>query len=230
MVLALEVINGPLVGQKFQIHEGFRVGRREGHLRLEHDVKVSGNHAEIELDNKGQLVMVDKGSANALILNQRRVRRVALIPNVKFRIGETEIQVVEVSTSEAEAIAPAKTWKEQLQESFALIHSQNPVVRTIETFTPSLVLDFIQGIQAETEYVVAYGPRVAGLGHLDLELREPDCPERAFELSAGPGAIYLKDLSNGKVRINREPLSEPTPLHEGDIISIGGSRIRVRFL
>jgi len=149
---------------------------------------------------------------------------------VRFRIGETDFQVTEVSAREAEAIAPAKSWRERLQESFALTHDRRTVVRSLETFTPALILEFIQGIQAETEYVVTYGPRVAGLGHLDLELREPDCPERAARDQGGPGAIYLKDLTGGRVRLNREPFTEPMPLHEGDIISIGSSRIRVRFL
>lgn len=230
MVLALEVMNGPLLGQKLQIHEGFRIGRREGHLRLEHDVKVSGVHAIVELDNKGQLVLMDQKSANALVINQRRVRKIALIPGVLFRVGETEIKVVEISSAEAEAVAPTKSWKEQLQESFALVHPQPEKAREVHPLTPALILDFIQGIQAENEVVLAYGPRVAGMGHLDIDLHEPDCPDRAFEISAGLGVPYLRDLTGGRLKINRESVQDVHPLQEGDIIAIGQTRIRVRFV
>jgi pSer/pThr/pTyr-binding forkhead associated (FHA) protein len=231
MVLFLEILSGPLKDQKFRARSGLAIGRREGDIMLADDGKVSGLHAKIELDNKGQMVLMDQDSANGLVINNRRVKKVALMPGVTFRVGETLFTAVELEPSEAEALAPSKTWQDHVQEALEKVPAENRKIEgSGQTFTPTLQLEFIQGIQTEKIVPIGYGPRVAGQGHLDIDLQDPEAPEIAFEIAPGPGTALFRDRSSGKVRINKQVPEDDQPLNEGDLISLGGTAIRVRYM
>lgn len=231
MVLFLEIMNGPQQGRKFRVSPGLTVGRRDGDIRLEEDGKVSGFHAKVELDNKGKPVLHDQGSANGLVINGRKLKKVALIPGVTFRVGDTLFIATELSFAEAEALAPAKTWEDHLEDSLRHVPAQNRKIEgSAQTFTPILELEFIQGPQADERMVLSYGPRVAGLDHLDVELKDPMAPERAFEIHPGPGSALLVDQSGGKVLVNGGKPAENHVLNEGDEIGVAMTLIRVRYL
>ncbi len=210
---------------------GLRIGRTQGQIRLDHDSKVSGIHAQVDLDNKNQMVLMDQGSSNGIILNSRRVKKVALMPGVIFRIGSTDFKIIEIAEQKVIEFTPILTWKDRLKELLNETEGKNPGPSTpLQTFTPPVLLEFVQGLQAETVYTVAYGPRKAGYSHLDLQLTEPDAPELCFELIPGPGVALLKDHSLGRLSLNRKPCpQEEVPLSEGDTIGIGGTLIRVRY-
>lgn len=231
MVLFIEVRTGPLKGRQFRATPGLGVGRREGEILLETDGKVSGLHGKIELDNKGQMVLVDQGSANAFIINGRRVKRIALLPGVTFRVGDTEMSVLELNEIEAEAAAPKKMWKDHIREELAKVPAVN---RNIDgaalTFTPPVELAIVQGLQSDEVFVLGYGPRTAGQGHLDIELLEPEAPDVAFEILPGPGAALLRDHTEGKLLVNRKRPVQDQLLHDGDQLTLGGTLIRVRYL
>lgn len=232
MVLFLEVMSGPLQGRKFRAEVGLRIGRREGEIILEDDPKVSGLHAKIELDNKGQMALQDQGSQNAMVINGRRVKKVALLPGVTFRVGDTPFIVIELAPQEAEAFQPPKTWVDHLRETLRADPGTNrdPDEMPLSTFTPPVVLDFIQGIQADQSMVLGYGPRAAGSGDIDIDLQDPEAPPQAFEILPVPGSALLRDLTGGKVLLNGGPLMEDSALQEGDEISLGGTIIKIRYL
>lgn len=231
MALYFEIQSGPLSGKKYKIEAGLTVGRREGTILLEQDGKVSGQHAVIEVDNKDRLCIVDVGSSNGFVINDNRVRRVSLLPGVTFRVGETVFQVQEFSDFEAAGFTPAKTWRDHLRERFAQDPGQNqPPEQPLQAFTPALQLEFVEGPQAEKKILLAYGPRTAGLGHLDIDLGDPNVPENAFALIPGPGAVALKDLSKGKLLINSKKPKKEHLLEENDLISIGLSVIKVGYV
>lgn len=231
MPLFFEIQSGPLKGRKYKIEPDLVIGRREGTILLETDGKVSGQHGKVELDNKGRPCLVDLGSSNGFVINENRVRRVALLPGVTFRVGETLFQVQEISEFEAAALAPVRTWREQLRDLLTMEPGANPEEKTpLMVFTPVVRLEFIEGPQAEQIVTLAYGPRVAGLGHIDIDLADPNAPDEAFEITAGAGVAILKDLSRGKVQVNSQPTQEGHMLREGDLISIGLSVIRVGYV
>lgn len=175
--------------------------------------------------------MLDQGSANGLVLNDRRVKKVAMLPGVRFRVGDTSMTVVELPREEADAAAPARTWQDEIELRLRNEPGTNRVIEGAgQTFTPVLQLDFAQGIQAEESLTLAYGPRLAGLGHLDIDLKEPEAPELAFEIHPVPGSALFRDRSRGKIRINRRRPETDQVLEEGDEITLGGTLIRVRFL
>lgn len=230
MVLFLEVLSGPLEGKKFKAEVGLKIGRREGEILLEEDSKVSGLHAQIEMDNKDRLVLMDQGSANALILNARRVKKVALIPGVTFRVGETLFSVIELDEAEA-AIELPKSWQDIVEEELTARGFENQIrPERGQTFTPVIQLDFLEGVQAETLVTCSYGPRQAGAGHLDIDLLDPEAPDLCFDLIPGPGVALLNDRSQGRLLVNGGPPSPEQALNEGDQIQIGGTVIKVKYL
>lgn len=231
MVLFLEIRSGSSQGQKHRARPGLTIGRRQGDILLMDDGKVSGSHGKIELDNKGQVMLVDAGSANGFIINGRRVRKVALLPGLTFCVGDTEFAVIEVGAEAAEALEPRKTWRDHLRESLAKEPAVNRQIDgAAQSFTPAVELEFVQGPQADTRVTLGYGPRQAGHGHLDIDLIEPEAPELSFEILPGPGAALLRDHSAGKLTVNRKPVGEDQLLNEGDVIMIGSSQIKVRYM
>lgn len=230
MPLYFEILSGPLEGKKFKATVGLRIGRREGDILLEQDAKVSGLHAQVEMDNKERLVLMDQGSANAFVLNNRRVKKVALLPGVTFRVGETLMAVREMAEDLPE-LKVLKSWQDQVVELLSVrTHESRPNHDAGQTFTPVLQLDFQQGVQADTQITCAYGPRQAGVGHLDLELLDPEALDLTFELIPGPGVALFRDCSQGRVTINEQTPEALQPLREGDLIRIGGTVIQVRYL
>ena len=250
MVIFIVVLTGPKIGSKIRVSNGFTIGRKEGDLILEEDSKVSGTHAKVGVDNKGQFVLLDQNSANALILNARRVKKVALMPGVIFTIGQTQFRVIKddsvtdpvvIKTIDAFEVpkifeVPIRRepvgWREKVVEDW---EQKGPMVSSpteefpIGPFSPALVLEFIEGVQADQKVTLGYGPRQAGFDHLDVDLIDPTVPREAFELRPGPGTAELLDLTAGQVLVNNRH-SQVTLLEEGDIISVGQTKIKVRYL
>jgi pSer/pThr/pTyr-binding forkhead associated (FHA) protein len=240
MSLSLIVLNGKKVGSKVSLSEGFSIGRMKGDLLIEDDPKISAIHAKIELDNKKQMVLMDMESSNGLVMNGRRVKKIAMMPGVSFRIGNTHFKVIK---DEEEKVTFVKStpdrgkksqnaggWKERVSLILTALESPPPVSQVkLTSFSPALVLDFVEGIQADQQITLGYGPRIAGFGHLDIDLIDPKIPDKAFELLPGPGSVQIRDLSGGKVLLNGKP-SDKKFLQEGDVISVGNSKIKVRYL
>ena len=243
-------MNGPKTGSKLRVVDGFTVGRKNGDLLLEEDSKVSGTHAKVAVDNKGQFVLMDQKSSNGLILNERKVKKIALMPGVVFTIGQTQFRVIKdesapdlVAVKNLEAFAPAPafevpirraplSWREKITEFW---EQKEPMLASpseqqhLGAFSPALVLDFIEGVQADQKITLGYGPRQAGFDHIDINLQDPTVPDDAFELRPGPGSVQLVDLTNGQVLVNNNN-DEMTFLEEGDIITVGQTKIKVRYL
>ncbi len=244
MALFIVPLTGPKSGLQIPLHDGFIIGRKNGDLILEEDSKVSGTHAKVSIDNKNQFILLDQNSSNGLILNRRKVKKVALMPGVIFTIGQTEFRVIEgdlipsasPSTSPLPLEVPVRrgplTWREKITEFW---EQKEPMIagpseeKPLAAFSPALVLDFVEGIQADQKMTLGYGPRQAGFDHLDIDLQDPTIPDEAFELRPGPGMVELVDLSHGQVFINNDPAGV-TFLEDGDIISVGQTKIKVRYL
>lgn len=144
MVIFLEITAGPDEGLKFKAQEGLMIGRVKGQVLL-NDPKVSSLHAAVELDNKGQMILVDQGSSNRLLINGRKVKRIALLPGVIFELGRTQIKVIQLPEEEAEAYGSVITWRSILKEEIASLGGQNiPTQPAPMAFSSALVLQFLQ--------------------------------------------------------------------------------------
>lgn len=230
MALFIEVYEGEQSGQRFRIASGFRLGRTTGEILIT-DPKVSSLHAQIEKDPKGHLILVDRNSSNGIRLNGQKVPRIAMMPGVKFQIGKTLFKVVQLFGSETfeEEKAP-NTWREVLKTQIPKVNARNrPGHEEVQALSPALQLDFIEGIQAETSVILAYGPRKIGSDVLDIELQESQAPAVAFEIHPDPGGIRFFTRYPKQVLLNDESVSSDI-LKDGDLIRVGDSLIKAKLL
>lgn len=229
MVIFLEVTTGPDEGLKFKADEGIVIGRTKGQVLL-NDPKVSSVHAAIERDSKNQLVLVDQGSSNGLVINGRKVKKIALLPGVSFEMGRSQIKVFQMDEEEAAGYGSIITWRSQLREELPKSGGRNLQLKAAPSAFPvALTLHFLQGIQTDDVLTLGYGPRKAGFHEMDIRLLDDEAPEFAFELLPTSGLAKIKSLAPTRVYLNKELFKEAF-LNEGDLISFGNTIIRVGYV
>lgn len=229
MALAFEIINGEAQGKKFLIEKGIKLGRTQGNLLIP-DEKASSLHAEVQLDNKNQLILVDLQSSNGLSIQGKKVKKVSLLLGVRFYIGSTEIQVVDIPDYLAGMAAARKSPEETLSEQFFNIRGENNLrPDPVEVFKRPLSLTFIEGIQLDTVYFLSFGPRICGKHHWDIGLTDYRAPLKCFKITPSEEGALIQNLSKKEVLLNNLDF-ETAVLKEGDIINIGYNSLRVTYV
>lgn len=228
MVTFIEIIEGAAEGSRFKIEDGMTIGRSKSDIVVK-DPKISSTHAQIAINSKGQFVMVDLESSNGLHINGRRVKKVALLPGVIFEVGRTVFKVITVEETEAADFSRIITWRTMLSGYLHEVQApERTAGLTLQSFSPALRLQFVQGIQTDEEIILGYGPRQAGSDSLDIELLDEEAPEEAFELHAGPGAVEIR-IHSHKVTLNKKSVKSDM-LKDGDLIAVGNTLIKVSYL
>lgn len=123
-----------------------------------------------------------------------------------------------------------KTWSRVL-EKFSRNHLKAAMdqLQTIEPLNPRVKLTFFRGTQAETEWELGYGPRIAGATSMDLPIWEPGAPSGdCFMISPGKTGPLFSTKFPYIVKINGKSVEEVT-LKSGDIISIVDTEIEVEL-
>ncbi|RYZ87405.1 MAG: FHA domain-containing protein [Proteobacteria bacterium] len=229
MVLYLEILDGQKQGARFALAPGLVIGRSEGSVVV-NDPKISSRHALVELDNKQQFVLLDLNSSNGIMAGSHRVKRLAMMPGVKFKLGRTQFLVIEVHDEPVIEVPPEPTWKEVLAEKLPLEPVKNRVLENLnKTFSPAVRLHFVQGIQTDEQVYIGYGPRTFGAHHLDFDLKDPQAPEVAFQLVPDIGRATLVNHCRDKLTLNNKPVTT-SDLLEGDLIRFGGTVIKVTYV
>lgn len=229
MVTFIEIIDGPNEGSRFKAVNGLTLGRSKADIVVK-DPKISSTHAQFILDGKEQLVLMDLNSSNGIHIGGRRVKKVALLPGVIFEVGRTQFKVINVEEDVADNFSRLMTWRHVLQNKLSLfVDDKNYMETTVQSFSPALKLNFVQGIQTDEEYILGYGPRFAGADSLDIELLDEEAPKEAFELLPGPGMVTIKITALGRVTLNNESVNAEI-LKDGDLISFGNTLIKVTYL
>ncbi len=96
--------------------------------------------------------------------------------------------------------------------------------RPLLSLHPAVILDFIRGCQAETRWVLGYGPRKVGTNTLDLSIFQPSAPDVCFEILPTPEGISFKTSHPSVVKLNGQGVRAGI-LHIGDIIKIHDTEI-----
>ncbi len=229
MATFIEIVEGTNEGSRIQVTEGMTIGRSKADIVIK-DPKVSSTHAEIAINTKGQLVLVDLESSNGIHISGRRVKKVTLLPGVIFEIGRTQFKVIVVEEEQAANFEIFVTWRSKAVNGVrnAAIEDSRNATKP-ERFSPALKLQFVQGIQTDEEIILGYGPRQAGADSLDIELMDEEAPREAFELLPGPGMVKLKIKALGRVTLNNKAI-DAEMLKDGDLISVGTTLIKVSYL
>lgn len=107
-LLELAIVEGPLKGQRFQVHEnGLRLGRSSTcDIAITEDMALSRNHCLFELVD-GEIVLTDLASANGTLLNGEMldVESKKLKAGDIIEVGDTSISVVKVNADGGEDTA-----------------------------------------------------------------------------------------------------------------------------
>jgi len=229
MALYIELLDGPSAGQRYRLNSGVKIGRSKADILI-NDPKISSTHAQVEKDKNGQLILVDRDSANGLVIGSTRVKKVILLQGVRFKLGNTSVKVVQLFGEEQpEEEKEPQDWRETLTMQIPKIqtaNSPNPIA--IAAFVPALRLDFKKGTQASEKMVIGYGPRKAGSEGLDIEILDSSAPSVAFELIPVNGNVRYVTQHPKTVLLNGNSVSSDI-LNEGDRIEIGKTVITIKF-
>ncbi len=230
MITFIEFVEGPDAGVRLRVAPNLTLGRSKADIIIR-DPKISGTHAQVKSDARGQLLLIDLDSANGLYINGLRVKKIAFLQGVIFSIGRTQFRVVQVEGADSsQAAVRVEGWCGALRDSLinAKLNDQT-VSEKISSFNPTIKLIFIEGIQAESELVLGYGPRKIGSDSLDIEILDKDAPRETFELHPQEGAAEFINKAPGHVYINKNSISKKI-LQEGDLISFGSTLIKISYL
>jgi pSer/pThr/pTyr-binding forkhead associated (FHA) protein len=227
MALHLEVIAGALKGSRFKLAEGMQLGRSKGEIQIP-DPKISGLHALVEKDSRGKLILVDQNSSNGLLINEIRVKRVALLPGVRFQAGKTLFKVVDYEDHKLAASAP-QSWRELLMDEIPRLKLKNkdPKV-SVQPFQKLVKIEILTGIQADQSFVLGFGPRIFGSDTLDIELFDIEAPNVAFQLTPDLAGVRFSTNYPEKVTLNHNQVSTDL-IKAGDKIYLGQTTIQITF-
>ena len=131
---------------------------------------------------------------------------------------------------EPAAPEPAKRyWNDVLADFLeASLENFGERKRPVSALNPALVLEFVRGVQANSRWILGYGPRKVGAGSLDLPLFEPGVPGVCFEITPSPDGILFKTAHPNLVTVNGQSLDSRL-LCVGDTIRIKETMIEVDF-
>jgi len=234
MGLAFEIIEGSQVGRVFPVRDGHVLGRTTGEIRIKDDARISSAHARVQKDARGGLLLVDEGSSNGLQINGATVRRIKILPGVQFYVGKTKFKVIEIEldlpVETPELDSESKSWQDVFSQTLATLELKNTDPNPVfGPFSPLLQLLFVEGLQADQEVILGFGPRHFGSDSLDIELHDPLSPPIAFILEPTPAGPQLRTQFPKLVRVNGQSNQEQQ-LQPGDKIQVGHTLIEVRFL
>ena len=217
MQLYLEIENGPMAGQRFELQQGLVIGRKTGDIVIK-DAKMSGEHARVAEQLAGQLVLIDCDSINGIIYENQKVRALNLANGVGFRLGNTNFRVVASGPSEsivipsmiqrlAAELDPNKELPTQQSPKLEPLTRVEPVKPIVPVKTPqppravreSWQVSWQDALRQEVPYLIASNPSpiehfAAFRRVLRLEFVQGVQSERVVLLGFGPRHFGAESL------------------------------------
>lgn len=229
MGLQFRILNGNKAGLQFKILPGISIGREHADIILP-DKRVSDRHAVVQRESNDQLILVDNGSRNGLIVDGQKFTEVCLTPGVKIQIGKTQLSVVEVvDDSKKIENLESQSWREDLINCLKKIVDNTPSdKKLIQPFVPPIILKFLTGPQYQTTWHLGYGPRKVGRNSVDLPLFDETALPHCFEISPSENGPQLSTSHPEKVHINGLSLNKKI-LMNADTITVGNTKIQVEI-
>lgn len=222
-------------GVELQVKEGLLIGRAKGNWIIEDD-RISTTHAEVQSNNQGHLLLIDKDSRNGIKIQGKRVTKAVLYPGLIFQLGDTIIEVLHKELIETPELNPEK---DKLQ---GLIDQARGVLNELEPnmkyrkplfFKDPVKLTVIQGLQLNQRWQVEYGPYQFGAGTVGGLLVGKHMPNFVFELFPGKKGPVLRPLTEDRIlKLNSILLRSESILEKEDILSIhlpNENVTRIRF-
>ncbi|MCO5112797.1 MAG: FHA domain-containing protein [Bdellovibrionaceae bacterium] len=239
MGLSFKVLDSPqneIIGTLVPLFEGLLIGRSRGHWIVE-DNRISSTHAEIQSNNQGHLLLVDKGSRNGIKVQGRNISKLLLFPGLILQIGDTLVEVQHIDDQVLH--------QSNQDETQGLVSQAMEIVSKIDIteherdyvkpqFFPNPVhLEVIQGLQLNQQWILDYGPFRFGSGSIGGLLVGQNMPELVFEIFLGSRGPMIRPLTTERIlKLNSIPLISESILENKDILTItlpNENITRIRF-
>ena len=247
----LEITAGPFAGQKKQAREGLRIGRAQGEWIIK-DPTISSLHAEIKRHARGMLILADLGSKHQINYRGTPVQKVALLPGVEFKLGNTPFRVQEgfveqplvtdknqPFSSTADELYQAQLlakdmWRDQIITKvtrYLNLKGPRKDQPTFKVFPQPIELEWVQGLELGRREILGYGPRFFGDINQEFILFEKNSPPVAWVIAPAPessqGICLIQTPHPSLILINEKSQKEYL-LTETTRIFWGSSIIEVR--
>lgn len=240
MGLTFKVLDSPqneIIGTLIPLYEGLLIGRTRGNWIIE-DNRVSSTHAEIQSNNQGHLLLVDKGSRNGIKVQGRNISKILLYPGLILQIGDTLIEIIHVE-DKSRAGKKQNVAKQLLSDaqdslkSFDISGADAEYVKP-QFFSKTIHLEVIQGLQLNQQWYLDYGPFRFGSGCIGGLLVGKNMPEEVFEVFLGTRGPMIKPLAQENIlKLNSIQLESESLLENKDILTItlpNENITRIRFV
>jgi pSer/pThr/pTyr-binding forkhead associated (FHA) protein/NADPH-dependent 2,4-dienoyl-CoA reductase/sulfur reductase-like enzyme len=214
-------------GQRVELAEVAAIGRAADNDLVVADPLVSGHHAEVRLIGDGYVV-ADAGSRNGTFLNDRQVMEpTPLSDGDRVRVGDTPILFTAASApaepapsaepSVLEAVGPAVSGLFVTPDALEVPPPPEP------TTFGALEGDGKRFELLSNEIAIGRDPSA------DVSIADPAVSGTHAQITEHGGALYVRDLgSRNGTFVNRELVSVPHALGDGDVIHVGNTDLTFR--
>jgi hypothetical protein len=231
MPVTVQITEGPLIGEEFELNAGMKLGRTGSDLNLK-DPKISSMHAEVRMRTGSimGLVIFDLGSTNGIKVKGRKVPSLDLSVGTIFQLGNTTLKVVKVDVADMkEAGNELSDWRAHLIRTASAAQFPKKSKFDVKPFEPIVHLNFLEGPQKGEKFVLGYGPRTLGMNGTELSLLEASVTEASFELlPLKGGGVEFKTKNSDKILLNGLS-KESEMIRTGDTLDIGQTKIEITF-
>jgi len=215
---------GQLIGS-YSLSGPLTLGRsRNADIPLPCD-ETSSVHAKVRKSAEGNWTIYDQNSKNGLVYLSQREAEIKLEEGVPVKIGSLTLQYFEKRQSKSKD--PWNIELSQWVKKMAPKLSNTP--KDVLPFTPAFELYFLKGHQAETRFLLGFGPRTMGPDSYDLPLFEENAPDQTLSFLPDANGVRLVTKHPKKVFLNNKAVTSEI-LNDEDIIKVGNTEIKVNFL
>ena len=232
----LAAISGLLSGRNFTITtKGLIIGRDPNHCQVVlADDQVSRQHAWIGLNEAGQVVVRDNGSANGTFVNQARVQEAVLKPGDEVSIGKHQFRMETFVPAAAAARPRAAAGEEGHMPTSVVSQAEIAAARKEEAVKGGTVAIKLTDLMArphvelivdkfavksedipDNGLVVGRDP-----ARCQLIMEHPSVSAVHAQFSLKDGTVVLTDQSTNGTFVNGIRFKS-TELHDGDYITFG---------
>lgn len=214
------------------LKDGLVIGRSKGDIIIP-DEKISSTHAIVKSNDAGHFFLKDMSSTNGILIGDEKVFETFLIPGVRFKIGNTFIQVEEVSVSEEEA----QSIKESNPISFLKDISFSDIDNLdnkVDAFDRPIELRFVRGPLNKISWKLYWGPARIGTHLGPYTLLDPSLENNLdlFEISktSQNKSLFLKSMTDVEIKVNGNFVVKKSLIEDGDFVELAESAFYINFV
>lgn len=225
-----EIQDGPQKGERYLISAGQVLGGSKA------DIQIKNNHIDdlgcvVQQQGEGKFALFSQRNESPLTINDRRVKKVSLLPGVLFTVGVTSIKVLYIDQVDAEKLSQKDLWKNELQKMLGDLSFEN----NFKNIKPNnlnrpLKIEFTLGPLLQEIHEIGYLPRTFGMAQVSFDLQDLSLPREVFQLTVEKDDIFVSHLSSIPVFVNDKKIEAKTKLKMNDRISCGNTELRINSL